>query len=128
MSAAAPVLAPRAARTTATIRLRRSGTGERIALVLVALWIPLQMLLTWPAPLTPAFDGPWRYDTSNFAYEGALVRHGAMPYVAFWDHKGPLIYLLDAGGLTISGGHLWGIWLIGLVAVGLAAALGYRAM
>ena len=109
-------------------RAGRSISGERVALAFIALWIPLQLLLTWPAPLTPAFDGPWRYDTSIFAYEGALVRAGAMPYVAFWDHKGPLIYLLDAGGLTISGGHLWGIWLIGLVAVGLAAALGYRAM
>ena len=128
MSAAASVLAPHEAPTRATIRLRRSGAGERLALVLVALWIPLQLLLTWPAPLTPAFDGPWRYDTSIFAYEGALVRHGAMPYVAFWDHKGPLIYLLNAAGLAISGGHLWGIWLVGLMTIWLAAALGYRAM
>jgi dolichyl-phosphate-mannose-protein mannosyltransferase len=109
-------------------RERRFASGERMALALIALWIPLQLLVTWPAPLTPAFDGPWRYDTSIFAYEGALVRHGAMPYVAFWDHKGPLIYLINAAGLSISGGHLWGIWLIGLVTVWLAAALGYRAM
>ena len=121
------------ARTTPELQIApkralRSFAGERLALAVIALWIPLQLLLTWPAPLTPAFDGPWRYDTSIFAYEGALVRGGAMPYVAFWDHKGPLIYLLNAAGLSISGGHLWGIWLIGLVAVGLAAALGYRAM
>jgi 4-amino-4-deoxy-L-arabinose transferase-like glycosyltransferase len=106
----------------------RSIAGERLALAVIALWIPLQLLVTWPAPLTPAFDGPWRYDTSIFAYEGALVRQGAMPYLAFWDHKGPLIYLLNAAGLSISGGHLWGIWVIGLITVWLAAALGYRAM
>ena len=83
-----------------------------VALALIALWIPLQLLVTWPAPLTPAFDGPWRYDTSIFAYEGALVRQGAMPYLAFWDHKGPLIYLINAAGLSHlrrpSLGHLGG--------------------
>jgi 4-amino-4-deoxy-L-arabinose transferase-like glycosyltransferase len=119
---AAPALA------VAPIRTRGSGAGERLALALVALWIPLQLLVSWPAPLTPAFDGPWRYDSSIFAYEGALVRQGAMPYLAFWDHKGPLIYLINAAGLSISGGHLWGIWVMGLVTVWLAAAVGYRAM
>ena len=115
---------------TPVVRLRahRRYTGERLALVLVALWIPLQFLVTWPAPLTPALDGPWRYDTAIFAYEGAMVRQGAMPYVAFWDHKGPLIYLINAAGLSLSGGHLWGIWLVGLLTIWTAAALGYRAM
>jgi Dolichyl-phosphate-mannose-protein mannosyltransferase len=110
------------------LRAHQPGIGERLALVLVALWIPLQFLATWPAPLTPALDGPWRYDTAIFAYEGAMVRGGAMPYLAFWDHKGPLIYLLNAAGLSLSGGHLWGIWIVGLLAIWIAAALGYRAM
>lgn len=114
--------------TVASIHAHRSDAGERLALVLIALWIPLQLLITWPAPLTPAFDGPWRYDTSIFAYEGALVRDGAMPYVAFWDHKGPLIYLINAAGLSLSGGRAWGIWAVGLITVWLAAAVGYRAM
>ena len=126
----APPLGPRVAPESppALRSERRSASGERTALALIALWIPLQLLVSWPAPLTPAFDGPWRYDTSIFAYEGALVRQGAMPYVSFWDHKGPLIYLINAAGLSLSGGHLWGIWMIGLITVWLAAALGYRAM
>lgn len=119
---------PRSGSAVAPIRAQRSGAGERLALALIALWIPLQLLLMWPSPLTPALDGPWRYDTSIFAYEGAMVRQGAMPYLAFWDHKGPLIYLINAAGLAISGGHLWGIWVAGLITVWLAAAIGYRAM
>lgn len=102
--------------------------SERFALLLVALWIPVQLLLAWPAPLAPAFDGPWRYDPAIFAYEGALVRAGGMPYVTFWDHKGPLIYLINAAGLSISGGHIWGVWAAGLVAILAAAGMGYRAM
>ena len=126
---AAPALPTAAVTSTiASIRAHRPTNGERLALAIIALWIPLQLLATWPAPLTPAFDGPWRYDTSIFAYEGAMVRHGAMPYVAFWDHKGPLIYLINAAGLALSSGHLWGIWAAGLLTVWLAAGIGYRAM
>ena len=102
--------------------------GERIVLVLLALWIPLQLLAAWPAPLAPSLDGPWRYDPAIFAYEGELVRQGAMPYLSFWDHKGPLIYLIDAAGLWLSGGRIWGVWAAGLIAIWLAAEAGYRAM
>jgi hypothetical protein len=38
--------------------------------------------------------------------------NGEVPYVDRWDHKPPLIYLLDLIGLVISGGHVWGIWLL----------------
>jgi hypothetical protein len=103
-------------------------TGERIALALIALWIPLQLLVAWPALFAPAFDGPMRHDPAIFAYEGALVRQGGMPYVAFWDHKGPLIYLINAAGLSVAGGAIWGVWAAGLLATWGAAALGYRAM
>ena len=78
---------------------------ERVALLLVALWIPLQLLALWPAPLTPAFDGSAHNDAAIFAYEGALVRQGGMPYLTFWDHKGPLIYLINAAGLSLSGSY-----------------------
>ncbi|MHB1223005.1 MAG: hypothetical protein ACYC2G_03005 [Gemmatimonadaceae bacterium] len=102
--------------------------GERLALVLIALWIPLQLLAVWPAPLTPALDGPWSSDAAIFVYEGALVRQGSLPYRDFWDHKGPLIYLVNAAGLWLSDGRLWGVWAAGLVATWAAAAAGYRAM
>jgi len=110
------------------IRERSFSTGELVALALLALWIPLQLLAAWPAPLAPSLDGPWRYDPAIFLYEGELVRHGAVPYLSFWDHKGPLIYLIDAAGLSLSGGKIWGVWAAGLVATWLAAALGYRAL
>lgn len=110
------------------IRPRASTALERIALVLVALWIPLQLLVTWPAPLAVALDGPWRFDPAIFLYEGALVREGGIPYVTFWDHKGPLIYLINAAGLALSSGRIWGVWVLGLLATWLAAAVGYRAM
>ena len=35
---------------------------------------------------------------------------GEVPYLDRWDHKGPLIYVLNLVGLMISG--LWGIWIV----------------
>jgi 4-amino-4-deoxy-L-arabinose transferase-like glycosyltransferase len=129
--ASAPPVTPHAAPAAfngAPLRLLRSDAGERIALALIALWIAVELLLLWPAPLVPAFDGPWRHDPAIFAYEGALVRQGGMPYLSFWDHKGPLIYLINAAGLSISGGQIWGVWLVGLIAIWAAALIAYLAM
>lgn len=114
--------------TIAEVRHDSFTTGEWIVLALLALWIPFQLLAAWPAPLAPSLDGPWRYDPAIFLYEGELVRHGAMPYLSFWDHKGPLIYLIDAAGLALSGGEIWGVWAAGVATIWLAAAFGYRAM
>ena len=36
-------------------------------------------------------------DASIFAYTGSLILDGGLPYLNSWDHKPPLIYLLNAG-------------------------------
>lgn len=51
-------------------------------------------------------------DSSAYIYIAEGMLNGEAPYVDRWDHKPPLIYLLDLIGLVISGGHLWGIWLL----------------
>ena len=65
---------------------------------------PLQLLAPWPAPLTPAFDGPWRYDTSIFAYEGALVRQGAHAVCRVLGSQGPA-HLSDQRGRAVDLGR-----------------------
>lgn len=51
-------------------------------------------------------------DSSVYVYIAEGMLNGEVPYVDRWDHKPPLIYLLDLIGLVISGKHLWGIWLL----------------
>lgn len=51
-------------------------------------------------------------DSSAYIYIAEGMLNGEVPYVDRWDHKPPLIYLLDLIGLVISGEHLWGIWLL----------------
>lgn len=67
-------------------------------------------------------------DSSVFLYAGDRVLDGAIPYKDVWDHKGPLIYYINALGLGISGGSRWGVWLMEWISVVAAAWLGYRLM
>lgn len=50
-------------------------------------------------------------DSSAFLYVGKGILQGDIPYLDRWDHKGPLLYLLNAVGLLISGAKgVWGLW------------------
>jgi hypothetical protein len=86
------------------------------------------LFVRWPALLRPVIASDSNIDSAFFAYAGESVRLGGTPYLSFWDHKTPLIYLLDAMALTVSGGRVWGLWLLSLVAFVGAVVLGYRAM
>jgi len=49
-------------------------------------------------------------DSSVFLYVGRSILNGQVPYLNTWDHKGPLLYYIDAFGLWIFG--LWGVWIV----------------
>ncbi len=51
-------------------------------------------------------------DSGVFLYVGWRVLHGDVPYRDVWDHKPPLIYFIDALGLTLTPHSLWGVWLL----------------
>jgi hypothetical protein len=72
------------------------------------------LFLRWPAPLAPQFNSNSNIDAAFFALAGQLVRDGGTPYLTFWDHKPPLIHLIDAAALTASNGAVWGLWLASL--------------
>ncbi len=39
---------------------------------------------------------PFNADESIFMYGGMLINNGKLPYVDLWDHKGPLLYVLNS--------------------------------
>jgi 4-amino-4-deoxy-L-arabinose transferase-like glycosyltransferase len=47
-------------------------------------------------------------------------------YLDVWDHKPPVIFLINALGLLIGGGSRWGVWLVELGLLFLAALLGFK--
>lgn len=49
-------------------------------------------------------------DSSVFAYVARVIVDGGMPYIDTFDHKGPILYLINALGLLIS--ERFGLWLI----------------
>ena len=49
-------------------------------------------------------------DSQIFMYVAQGILEGDVPYLDRWDHKGPLIYLINLVGLVID--DVWGIWLV----------------
>ena len=98
--------------------------AEWVALGVCAVWIFALLFATWPAPLYPDFNSNSPIDSAFFGYAGELIRTGARPYLDFWDHKPPLIFLVNAAGLMLSGGRVWGIWLVNLFMFLTAVVLG----
>jgi hypothetical protein len=110
-----------AAAESAEPRVRPTSL-EWVILLGAAGWVVMLLLLRWPALLYPQFNSNSTIDSAFFAFAGDAVRDGGTPYLAFWDHKPPLIYLIDALALTVSRGAVWGIWLATVAA--LLGALG----
>ncbi len=66
----------------------------------------------------PLDSGVWyRADSGVFLYSGWRVLNGEVPYRDFWDHKGPAIYYVDALGLWLGGGSVWGVLLVEILAL-----------
>jgi hypothetical protein len=57
----------------------------------------------------PIFDKPAR-DGGFFLYAGSQILNGKIPYLDFWDSKGPAIFYTNALGLWLGNGSRWGVW------------------
>jgi hypothetical protein len=77
-------------------------------------------------PLSPLFQHfPFR-DSGVFLYAGWRIREGEVPYADVWDHKPPLIYFINAAGLALGNGSVWGIWVLEWISLFAACWLAYR--
>lgn len=63
-------------------------------------------------------------DSSVFNYVARVIVRGGMPYRDTFDHKGPLIYLIDAFGLLIN--EQIGVWLMELITILIAFLFTYK--
>lgn len=88
-----------------------------LALILVLFFLAGLVLL--PVPLTR--------DQGIYSYVAWRWLGEALPYRDSFDHKGPLLYLIYALALQISGGAMWGPNLFDLLARTLTVILGYLA-
>ena len=44
---------------------------------------------------------PFGADESIFLYQGKILNEGGIPYINSWDHKGPLLYILNSLAISI---------------------------
>jgi hypothetical protein len=61
------------------------------------------------------------YDDGVFIYGAKQMINGSLIYKDLFDHKGPVLYLINIIGLSISHGSLIGIWLVNVVLLATAA-------
>jgi hypothetical protein len=59
-------------------------------------------------------------------YAGQRILDGAVPYRDVWDHKGPLIFYIDALGLAIGGGSRWGVWFLEILFAWVASVFAFK--
>jgi hypothetical protein len=99
---------------------------SRNVLALFTLIFASLMLLVL-LPSLPSLSPPGR-DSAVFLYLGSRFVEGEIPYRDIWDHKGPVIYFIDALGYLIGGGSSWGVWLLQYVTLTATALIGFFAL
>lgn len=65
-------------------------------------------------------------DAGVFLYIGSRILEGEVPYRDIWDHKGPLIYYINALGIALTPGSELGVWALEAVALSLSGVGLYR--
>ena len=87
-----------------SIRLRRENTGETVRSAMLALALAVVFSLvfyTCNTPLGPAIGS----DNAMYLTMGTALSQGYAPYSDIFDHKGPLLFLLQMVPQLLSGGY-----------------------
>ena len=77
-------------------------------------------------PVSPANMSTALRDSGVFLYIGWRILNGATPYKDIWDHKPPVIYYINAVGLSIANNSRWGVWGLELISLFIAAWIGFH--
>jgi len=79
-------------------------------------------------PINPVNSTLPSRDAGVFLYVGWRWLNGDIPYMNVWDHKPPLIYVVDAFGLSLTPSSLWGVWLLQFIFLFLTIILIYKTL
>jgi 4-amino-4-deoxy-L-arabinose transferase-like glycosyltransferase len=102
----------------ATLKHFISKAGDQLLAFFGALFV---LLPSNPLNMSLAYR-----DQGVFLYMAWRILNGEVPYRDVWDHKPPLIYLINTLGLALTPDSRWGVWLIELVLLTIATLLAYR--
>ena len=93
--------------------MKRLLHQRKFTLIYIVVFTLIMSLLLTTNPLT---DKVWRGDSSIFIYFGKAMRAGKSMYTDIFDHKGPVIFVLNYLG-TFLPGRVTGVYWIELVAL-----------
>lgn len=96
----------------------KENTAVWLLIILGTLWFTLF------SPQHPMKQWDSTTDSSVFRTVAMMMRHGAIPYRDTFDHKGPLLYLLNWVGACIN--EMWGIWLVEVVFLAVTFFITYK--
>lgn len=76
-------------------------------------------------PASPLFQQLPSWDSGVFLYTGWRLTQGDLLYLDVWDHKPPLVFVINAVGVMLGGGSRWGVWAIEFVLMLVSALLAF---
>ena len=79
-------------------------------IISICFLVTLTFVIAMKSPLNPWTNGVSGTDSSVFKYVAMVISKGGMPYKDAFDHKGPLLYIINILGQFIS--FYRGIWVI----------------
>ncbi len=86
--------------------------------------VVLSLVFSFQTSHNPLIKGELNTDSSVFYYIAKTMLLGKMPYRDSFDHKGPLIYIIDYLSLIIS--EDFGLWIIELITIFVSMYFMYR--
>ncbi len=95
---------------------------EKVGTIIVVVMVVLFVIAMW-LPSSPAWELIPHRDSDIFLYLGWRVLEGDIVYRDVWFHGPPMMAFVNALGLLIGGGSWWGLWLLDVAAISLAATL-----
>lgn len=83
-----------------------SRTADTVFILCIALAVA-SLFRLYPGNARPPIQ-----DSSAFLYIGKRMSEGKLPYRDLFDHKGPLLYLIEYCGIRMMPGSFTGVWLL----------------
>jgi hypothetical protein len=92
---------------------------------LINIFLLIILIITVGLTFSPNNKPVPHRDSGIFLNIGSEILRGKILYLQTWDQKQPLIYLINAGGLWIGNGSVWGVWSIEFVFLVVSLLSGY---
>lgn len=95
--------------------------------ILILFAISVLFVLLFSTTTSPLYlSNPYWYigDSGIFQEMGLVIAHGGTPYVDVFDHKGPVLFFIQALGLLIN--EHWGIFVLQAISLSLTLWIWYK--